>query len=402
MASLLLLMILALCVAQIVYYRSHDEEFFWSLLFSSVILYIPGMVYYYATTHDTHYLILFSTLFLLSVVSFTFGYFRFKAGTQPNFDLNAEPAPARFIIIGLLLDAANNLLIKDFLGNSQLFLGLFFLIDDLGTIFFWGGAGLLFFHRNNDLKAGRIGKNFLLLIGCILLHLIPPLYLLYRGTEYSRFSIIFPLFFIIFLYFRELRHKTALMLGLLLSLFCIVVFFNPFYGGDLLIVKNAIDVISSVDNNLLRHEYLMIPYNTGFHLFPNVFDIKPLLYNPSAQYMLQVIGWSFAEVKNFPFGIGITGVADAYWNLGYAGIVLYFFLAGSYLRFMKNIAVKHSSPFLYGIYVLQVINIILLYRLDFSFYFRHLIVILPFLYFLTKNYTIAFKDSILIKLNITK
>jgi len=355
--------------------KLYKETAYVYLMIMVPLLYIPiGTFTYQMDVFDDNIFIVFFNLVLTSIIFISLGMTSLKYEAKDF--VTDSSISHKLILTGLGLIFFNELVLGKMTASSQVLLGLFFLIADLARILFWGGLGILI-KSNNP-------KKYQLLLMYLVLFVIPNLLKAVLGEEFSRFSLVL-LAFYGYIVFNEIFHNKKLISALtFFSVVALGININIFGGGDLFIVKYSMNIIQAVYNGTVDFKPGLIPFNMGFNILPDPFHIKPKLFTINASYFMYILGWSFEETKKYPFGLGVTGIADAFWSFGYLGVMFWFYMAGLYIAYLKKLAYTLQSGLAYGLYVSQISALFLLYRLDFSFFFGRLLVALPILLYLIK------------------
>ncbi|EKN66450.1 hypothetical protein BABA_15112 [Neobacillus bataviensis LMG 21833] len=368
---------LVLVVIKVQFYKT---PIFLIIIISFLILYLPPTLKYKELYISWKYLLNFYWMFFsaLLFIVIGFSYKGKKASTIINSNIKKELKRTKKYLISAIILKLLCTLLSNFNGNN-IIKALIFIFDDIATIFFFGYLWVLIASK----------RSFLLkvinIIFLVIIFYLENFINLFQGEEYSRYVLILPFLLLLIYFYEKVKEKAFLSITFIAVLLILITTFPFLNKGDLLIFSNATQVLEGLKNNITSFKPFLIIYSFGFFMIPDPFGIKPTFYTANGQFMLDILHFSQREVEIYPFGVGITGVADAYWNLGYIGIIIFFLSAGVFLRLLRNNALKTQSIFLYGIYILYVAKLFLLFRMDFSFFFGRLIIVIPLIYFITRS-----------------
>jgi len=355
--------------------KMYKETGYVYLMIMIPLIYIPiGTFTYQMDMFDDRIFIVFFNLVLTSIIFMSIGM------TVLNYKVEEFATDSsvshKMILTGLGLLFFNQLVLGKMTASSQVLLGVFFLVADISRIFFWGGLGILI-KSNNP-------RKYQILLMYLIIFIIPNIIKAVLGEEFSRFSLVL-LAFYGYIVFNEIFHnKKIISFITFASVVTLGMNINIFGGGDLLIVRYGMQIVQAVYTGAVDLKPGLIPFNMGFNIMPDPFHIKPKLFTINASYFMYILGWSFEQTKKYPFGLGVTGIADSYWSIGYYGTMFWFFMAGLYIGYLKKLAYTYQSGLAYGLYISQIASLFLLYRLDFSFFFGRLLIALPILLYLIK------------------
>lgn len=346
------------------------------MLFVICLLYIPIGIHTYHKYEfpDWLYTVYFN-LVLLSIIFLSLGLTFIKYEEKP-FVITDVKYGHQLALTGIGLVYLALLVLQPLTATSQVILGVYFLTQDYAFILFWGSLGI--FLKSNHPKKYKLFFMYLALF------VSPNILQAAMGVEFSRFNIVVLVFYLFVVFNEMFENKKTISSITFAVIFTLGVQVNIFSGGDLDIMMYGLNIIKKVYLGQVDLMPGLIPYSTGFNLLPDPLHIKPKLFTINAHYFLDIMGWSFKRVLEYPFGLGVTGIADSYWNLGVFGTMFYFFMAGLYIGWLKSMAYIDKSGFAYGLYLNQIILFFMLYRLDFSFFFDHLLFIIPGTLYLIK------------------
>jgi hypothetical protein len=132
-----------------------------------------------------------------------------------------------------------------------------------------------------------------------------------------------------------------------------------------------------------HYEPLMPIFNAGFNLVPGslwLLGDKPSMYNPSAWYLTNVLGFDASE---YEWGIGLGGVGAAYLYGGFFGVFILYMVFGLFFGYLLS---RIRNAFLFGGYTYFLMSLpFALYRMDETFLFGVAIVVVPFALLLFEN-----------------
>jgi hypothetical protein len=379
--SIFIAIFLTLITINVVIKKFYRTSVFFLILLGYVATYLIPTIHYQDIGIEKYLLIRFYLLYLIAIFCLIIGFtWRNKnVITKLRSNDSNKNKYFKYLMIALLLKFIT-FIAADYSGNSVV-KALIFIFDDISTILFYGYL-YVYFVSGKKLK---FFKKSLVIIILFSVFYLKDIINLVNGNEYSRYNLLLVVVVLFLLLMEHTKEKFLLSAIAIISGIIIVLNFGLINQGDFFILKYGTDVLKGLESNFTTYKPFLILYSFGFYMLPDLWGFKPVFYTANGQFMLDILGYSVFQVEQYPFGIGITGVIDAYWNWGIFGIVFFFFCAGLFLKILRNNAIKYNSSFLYGIYILQVCKLFLLFRLDFSFYFGRLIIILPILYLITRR-----------------
>lgn len=367
-------------VMLVIIFKFYKTSLFFMIVLSYFILYFPPTIFYAELEINKDLLVKFYLLYFISLVFFILGF-----SYKNNYDKiklkklgSSELVKAKkYIVVATLLKFAI-ILLSNYI-YYDVVRGIVFILDDVSTILFFGVFWVIITSNKNHV----IKIVYILIL--VLIFNLDNILNFFEGKEYSRYLFMLPLLIIAIYFFEIVREKFITTFAFILMLLFLIFNVNFLNRGDLLILKHATNVLEGLEDNTTSFKPFLILYSLGFYMMPDPFEIKPKFYTANGQYMLDILHFSPREVELYPYGVGITGIADAYWNMGLLGIALFFLFAGLLLKYLRNNSLMNQSNFLYGIYIFYVCKLFLLFRLDFSFFFGRLIIVLPLIYYLTRS-----------------
>ncbi|RCW47882.1 hypothetical protein [Paenibacillus prosopidis] len=376
-------LLLLLLIIRIIKTKTFTTSVLFLVVLSYIVIYLVPTLNYQDLSIDRQSLMKFYLLFLVALFSLIMGFTwknKLLNSNLQRIKRNQNQSYWIYFITAIILKIA----IINFSSYSEnnIVKGLVFIMDDISTIFFFGFIYAFFM---NGKKTNYIIKSLIIVIFYGLFYMADVINSL-KGEEYSRYNLLLAIIIIFVFLLENVKRKLRFSTIAIASCVVIILSFQILNRGDMLILKHGTDTINALQFNVTNYKPFLILYNLGFYMIAIPLGIKPLYYTANGQYMLDILGYSSYQVASYPFGIGITGVVDSYWNWGILGVIFFFYCAGFYLKILRNNAIKYNSSFLYGIYILQVCKLFLLFRLDFSFFFGRLIVILPVLYYITRRF----------------
>lgn len=222
--------------------------------------------------------------------------------------------------------------------------------------------------------------------------------------DFSRLSILDLIIFIsvaMFFSYRQTRIRLfsgSKIVGVMLLLPTFLGFYYISYlgslkqfGGDLMIVNNAIEVMNASEGH---HEPFMPFFNSFFIFLPDYFwfSEKPYNFNPSAWYISTVMN---LDPETYPWGIGVTMFGAGYLYGGYFGIALIFSFTAMFFNWIVKLSV---NPFWVGFLLYFSMRLPLaFFRMDemflFGSFFPTLVSIYTFKHFFQRRINKCFSIS---------